>query len=170
MRPFPRSCLRSSYEVRAVRGECATTQRERAAGAGHVADRLAVAIEIERTAIDGQRTPEPEAGPTAQLQDAGVHRGAAAIVVRGGEDRGTGAELSKSPAPEMTPPIEKLAERSISKMLLSVTLPRIEPDVPPLPSCNAPALMVVPPVYELIPVKVNVPAPCLVKAMEPVPF
>ena len=50
-----------------------------------------------------------------------------------------------APMPEMTLPKVKTSERLIAKMPLLITLPRIDPLVPPLPSCKVPALMVVGP-------------------------
>ena len=41
------------------------------------------------------------------------------------------------------------------------------PVVPPLPNCKVPALMVVSPVYVLVPARINLPAPSLVKPLLP---
>ena len=51
-----------------------------------------------------------------------------------------------APVPEMTPPKVKVSDRLMAKIPLSTTSPRIEPLAPPLPSCSAPPLMMVPPV------------------------
>jgi len=50
------------------------------------------------------------------------------------------------PVPDMTPPKLKVSDRLMAKMPLLITLPAIDPVVPPLPSCNVPALIVVVPV------------------------
>jgi hypothetical protein len=50
------------------------------------------------------------------------------------------------PAPEMTPSKVSASERLKASAALLVTLPMMEPLVPPLPSCSVPALIVVPPV------------------------
>ena len=50
------------------------------------------------------------------------------------------------PVPETMPAKVTLSERLKTNVPLFVTLPMIEPDVPPLPICRVPALMVVPPV------------------------
>ena len=50
------------------------------------------------------------------------------------------------PVPVMTPAKVMLSERLKASTPLSVTLPAIEPVVPPLPTCSVPALIVVPPV------------------------
>ena len=61
------------------------------------------------------------------------------------------------------------SDRFIARALLSTTLPVPSvPVVPPAPTCNVPALIVVVPVYVFVPLSVKVPAPCLVRA--PVPL
>ena len=50
---------------------------------------------------------------------------------------------------------------------LLVMLPVTEPATAPLPICSVPALMTVPPVWVLAPVRICVPGPCLVNV--PVP-
>jgi hypothetical protein len=52
---------------------------------------------------------------------------------------------TNAPVPEMTLPKVNVSARLIAKMALSTTLPASEPEVPPLPSTSAPALMVVVP-------------------------
>jgi hypothetical protein len=49
------------------------------------------------------------------------------------------------PVPDITPPKVNRSERLTAKVALLTTLPRIDPLVPPLPSCKVPALMVVGP-------------------------
>ena len=61
----------------------------------------------------------------------------------------------------------KVSERLTAKLALLITLPKIEPLVPPLPSCKVPAVMVVGPLYVLLPVSTQVPAPIFVSP--PVP-
>jgi hypothetical protein len=51
-----------------------------------------------------------------------------------------------APLPEMPPPTMYVSERLMAKMPLLTTLPTIDPLAPPLPSCRAPPLIVVPPV------------------------
>ena len=53
--------------------------------------------------------------------------------------------LSTEPVPLMLPSKVMLSERLKIRAALSVTLPVIEPVVPPLPICRVPAAMVVPP-------------------------
>ncbi|CAM5204718.1 hypothetical protein BTHI11S_06332 [Bosea thiooxidans] len=53
--------------------------------------------------------------------------------------------LVRLPEPEIVPPKLKSSSRlKISEPLL-VTVPEIEPEVPPFPICKVPALIVVPP-------------------------
>ena len=52
---------------------------------------------------------------------------------------------ANAPLPEITPPNVNVSERLIAKTPLSTTLPAIDPLAPPLPSCNVPPVMVVPP-------------------------
>ena len=52
---------------------------------------------------------------------------------------------TNAPVPEMALPNMNVSARLTAKVALLTTLPAIEPDVPPLPSCNVPALMVVAP-------------------------
>jgi hypothetical protein len=62
-----------------------------------------------------------------------------------------------APVPETSPPKVKTSDRLTAKMPLLATLPTIEPLVPPSPSCKVPAEIVVPPVYELSPLRIIVP-------------
>ena len=55
-------------------------------------------------------------------------------------------ELGERPVPEMTPAKVRASARLKISVPLLVTLPVIEPVVPPLPICRVPALIVVPPV------------------------
>jgi len=72
-----------------------------------------------------------------------------------------------APVPEMSPRKVKTSERLTAKMPLLATLPTIEPLVPPSPSCKVPAEIVVPPVYELSPLRIIVPVPALVSLIVP---
>jgi hypothetical protein len=63
------------------------------------------------------------------------------------------------PVPEIVLPNVKASERLTAKVPLFTTSPTIDPLVPPLPSCSVPLAIVVPPVYELAPVKVMTPPP-----------
>ena len=51
-----------------------------------------------------------------------------------------------TPPPEIWPAKVWTSERLKVSAPLSTTLPRIAPEVPPLPSCSVPAEIVVPPV------------------------
>ena len=51
-----------------------------------------------------------------------------------------------APVPEMFPPNVTLLVRLKTNAPLFVTSPAIDPVVPPLPICNVPAAIVVPPV------------------------
>ena len=53
--------------------------------------------------------------------------------------------LSTEPVPLMTAAEGELSVRLKIRAALSMTLPVIEPVVPPLPICRVPAAMVVPP-------------------------
>jgi len=53
-------------------------------------------------------------------------------------------------------------ERLNARVALVTTSPAMKPVVPPAPICNTPPLIVVPPVNELDPESVSVPAPSLV--------
>ena len=50
-----------------------------------------------------------------------------------------------APVPEITLPKVKVSERLTAKVPLLTTVPRIDPLVPPFPSCKVPALIVVGP-------------------------
>ena len=76
--------------------------------------------------------------------------------------------LVRLPEPEM-----KLFSRTLS-LRFAINIPLrimspllIAPSVLPEPICNAPALMVVVPLYVLVPVSVNVPVPFLVRLAAP---
>ena len=69
-----------------------------------------------------------------------------------------------APVPEMLLAMVVSADKSNLRVPLLVTSPEpIEPVVEPLPTCRVPAEMVVAPEYVLFPVKINAPAPALVK-------
>src|SRR2546421_373351 len=51
-----------------------------------------------------------------------------------------------APLPEMLPPKVNVSERLKLRTPLLKTLPRIDPEAPPLPSCSTPAVIVVSPV------------------------
>ena len=53
------------------------------------------------------------------------------------------------------------ARAKASVPLLTVTAPAMKPVAPPLPICNVPPLMIVPPQYVFVPVSTNVFVPCL---------
>ena len=82
---------------------------------------------------------------------------------------------ASEPEPLTTPENAELLERSNTSAPLSVTLPTIDPLVPPAPISSEPELIVVPPVYAFAPVRVmvlapptNVTAPAPVMALESV--
>ena len=57
-----------------------------------------------------------------------------------------GPSCTNAPVPEIVLPNVNVSERLMAKVPLVTTSPAIDPLAPPLPSCNVPALIVVPPV------------------------
>ena len=72
------------------------------------------------------------------------------------------------PDPLIAPPKAEASLRLKISAALFTTLPARLPAVPPAPTCRVPALTVVPPLYEFVPVKMVVPLPACVTA--PVPL
>jgi len=74
------------------------------------------------------------------------------------------------PLPEIALPIVAVPVRLNIRAALFTTPP--EPSVPLLdhsPTCSVPTLIMVPPLYVLVPLRTNVPVPILVKATVPDP-
>jgi hypothetical protein len=59
------------------------------------------------------------------------------------------------------------SERLNTSVPLLAIFPEIEPLVPPLPICNTPAEIVVPPVCVFVPVRMKVPPPAFVNVPLP---
>ena len=102
-------------------------------------------IDRKRAIIEDVAGDRSARSAVAELQRAGIDRGAAEIGVGGGEDGRAGAVLLERAGSGNDAAQGEVSERLIASVPLSRTLPMIEPLVPPLPSCSVPALMVVPP-------------------------
>jgi hypothetical protein len=79
------------------------------------------------------------------LERAGIDGGGAGVGVGGGKD-GEAPFCWNAPVPEITPPNMNVLERLTANVPSFVTLPTIDPLVPPSPSCRVPPVIVVPPV------------------------
>src|SRR3546814_2279122 len=69
--------------------------------------------------------------------------------------------------PEIRPSQVRPFDRLNAKVALLATSPDMPPVVPPLPSWSVPAVIVVPPVWLLSPVRVSVSAPALARVPAP---
>jgi len=67
--------------------------------------------------------------------------------------------LARPPVPETTVARLRSSDRLMARVPLFVTLPAIEPVVPPLPICSVPAEIVVPPDQVLAAARTVVPVP-----------
>ena len=72
-----------------------------------------------------------------------------------------------APLPEIKPPKVNVSEWLIAKLALSITLPMIEPLVPPLPSCKVPPLIVQGVAVVPVPIKLQVLLPAFAKMPKP---